>query len=228
MVSVAQSESEVSTTSKQFDAGKMLLGVANGVIELETGVFREGRREDYITMQCGVSYDPTATCPEWIKFQNMIACGDEKLVAYKRRYFGLCLTGNVIEKLVIQHGEGANGKSSEGETISEVLGDYALAVPPAVLLGQDKANSASPYSAALKGKRYVTINETADSDHLNETQVKSLVSMDELSGRNLYEKPIHFMPTHKISLRTNHRPTIRGTDVYLETHSLYSLQLHDP
>ena len=42
----------------------------NGVIDLTTGEFRQGRREDYITKQCGVAFDPNATCPKWEAFQK--------------------------------------------------------------------------------------------------------------------------------------------------------------
>jgi putative DNA primase/helicase len=65
----------------KLDADPMLLGALNGTIELATCTFREGRREDYITKQCAVAFDPTAQCPNWIEFQEKIAHGDADLVA---------------------------------------------------------------------------------------------------------------------------------------------------
>jgi putative DNA primase/helicase len=41
-----------------LDADPLLLGVQNGTIDLRTGKFREGRREDYITKRCHVAFDP--------------------------------------------------------------------------------------------------------------------------------------------------------------------------
>jgi D5 N terminal like/Primase C terminal 1 (PriCT-1) len=60
MVSLAQSEIEVVLSGKRLDANPWLLGVQNGVVELKSGEFRPGQREDLITKQAGVSYDPNA------------------------------------------------------------------------------------------------------------------------------------------------------------------------
>ena len=72
---------------------------------------------------------------------------------------------------------------------------------------------ATPEIVAVKGKRAVFINETGESDHLNESRVKYLTGNDTMSGRDLFQSIINFQPTHKVLLRTNHKPKIRGTDL---------------
>lgn len=191
----------------------MLLGVLNGTIDLRTGAFRDGRREDYITKQCAVFFDAEAQCPEWIKFQKKTADGNAELIAYKQRLFGLLLTGEMVEILFILHGDGQNRKSIEFETISGLLGDYAHAADAQVLLSPRDRGGATPEIVSVKGKRAVFINETGESDHLNESRVKYLCGNDTMSGRNLYEGIINFRPTHKTLLRTNHKPKICGTDL---------------
>jgi putative DNA primase/helicase len=47
---------------------------------------------------------------------------------------------------------------------------------------------------------------------LNEARVKYLTGNDTLYGRGLHQEPINFQPTHKVLMRTNHKPIIRGTD----------------
>ena len=137
-----------------------------------------------------------------------------ELVAYKRRFAGLLLTGILIEILFILHGGGNNGKSTEMETIAALLGDYAHAAAASLLTSASKnSEGATPGIVALKGKRAVFINETSQSDRLNEARVKYLTGNDTMSGRDLYEKVLNFIPTHKPILRTNHRPAIRGTDL---------------
>ena len=128
----------------------MLLGVLNGVVELSTGTFRDGRREDYITKRCEVVFERTAQCPNWEEFQNKIAGGDADLIAFKQRLFGLLLTGKMLEILFIIHGAGQNCKSTELETIDEILGDYAHAADARVLVSHDKARGgdATPEIAA--------------------------------------------------------------------------------
>ena len=162
--------------------------------------FRDGRREDYITKQCAVFFDAEAQCPEWIKLQKKIAGGNAELIAYKQRLFGLLLTGEMVEILFILHGGGQNGKSTEFETISRLLGDYAHAADAQVLLSPRDRGGATPEIVSVKGKRAVFINETGESDHLNESRVKYLCGNDTMSGRNLYEGIINFRPTHKTLL----------------------------
>ncbi len=213
MISLAQNLIPVVLSEDDLDADNMLLGVSNGTIELKTVTFREGRREDYISKRADVAYDPNAMCPRWIEFQKKIAADDKELIAYKQRVFGLLLTGLIVEKLFIAYGGGANGKTTELETISDILGDYAEAMDASLLIATKEAGSATPEIVALKGKRAVFINETDEKDYLNESRVKYLAAPDMLCGRNLYENRIKFKPTHKPILRTNHKPKIRGTDL---------------
>jgi putative DNA primase/helicase len=213
MVQLAQHNLQVVLSPDALDADPMLLGVLNGTIDLNTVKFREGRREDYITKQCHVAFDPAAQCPNWIKFQSKIAAGNADLVAYKQRVFGLLLTGEMVEILFILHGDGQNGKTTELETISGVLGDYAHAADAKILLAANDRGGATPEIVAIKGKRAIFINETDGSDHLNESRVKYLTGNDTMSGRDLFESIINFRPTHKPLLRTNHKPKIRGTDL---------------
>jgi P4 family phage/plasmid primase-like protien len=212
MVKLAESELPVVLSHKQLDADPMLLGVKNGVIELETGTFRKGKHEDCITKQCEVSYDKHATCPEWLKFQAMITDGNKDLIAYKQRVAGALLTGNVIEILFIPWGCGSNGKSTELETYAAILGDYGHASDASLLLARKETAGATPEIIALKGKRAIFINETPERARLNESRVKYLTGNDTLYGRGLNQDPINFKPSHKIILRTNHKPIIRGTD----------------
>jgi hypothetical protein len=85
MVSLAKSDLEVVLSAKKLDSNPWLLGVPNGVIELKTGDFRTGRREDYITKQAGVPYDAEAKCPEWLKFLDTITGGNGELQLYLQR-----------------------------------------------------------------------------------------------------------------------------------------------
>jgi putative DNA primase/helicase len=213
MVKLAESELPVVLSHDRLDANPMLLGVQNGVIELGTGKFREGRREDYISKRCDVAYNKDATCPEWRKFQGTITGQDAELIAYKQRLAAVLLTGKVVEVLFIPWGCGSNGKSTELETYQAILGDYGHATDATLLLAQKNTSGPTPEVVALKGKRAIFINETPERARLNEARVKYLTGNDTLSGRGLHQEPINFLPTHKVVMRTNHKPIIRGTDL---------------
>jgi putative DNA primase/helicase len=215
MVALAESEAEIVLPPEKWDADPMLLGVQNGVIDLRTGSFREARREDFITKRAGTIYDARAKCPNWDEFVSLIFDKDEDFIAYVHRCLGYILTGLTVEEILfLQWGTGSNGKTTFRETHIKLMGDYAIAVDPSLLVAQDNKQSgaATPELAQLPGRRLVTINETKDRDFLNESRVKAITSTDKIPARALYEKPFDFVPTHKTVVSTNHKPIVRGTD----------------
>ena len=211
-VSLARNDARVVLDYKLLDADPLLVGVENGVIDLRTGLFREGRREDYITMRCNVNYDAEAKCSNWEKFQKLISGEHPGLIEYKQRALGVLLSEEVPDVVFIAHGAGSNGKTTELETIAQILGQYSHAADASLLMTTKEAGGPTPEIVALRGKRSIFINETNQSDWLNKSRVKYLAGKDTMSGRGLHQSPINWTPTHKAWLRTNHKPKIRGTD----------------
>jgi putative DNA primase/helicase len=212
MIELAQSEIGIALSTKKLDADPYLLGVQNGVIDLRTITFREAGREDYVTKLAGTAFDPDARCPEWTKFLKRIIPSDE-LIGYMQRAVGYVLTGLTGEEVMfILWGLGANGKSTFREVIFALLGDYAAGADASMLVTTKRTGGATPDLARLHGRRLVTINETEQSDMLNESRVKFITSHDIITARNLYQEPFDFTPTHKTFLTTNHKPIVRGTD----------------
>jgi putative DNA primase/helicase len=213
MVSLAESEIEVVLSAKALDSNPWLLGVQNGVVELKTGEFRVGRREDFITNQAGLSYDPNAKCPKWLKFLNTVTGGDKQLQTYLQRAIGYTLTGSVREEVTfVLYGIGNNGKSTFRETLHALQGDYALAADASLLTEQRTKGGATEEIARLKGRRFVAVNETNENDQLNEARIKFITSQDTITARYLYGHLFDFFPTHKAFVTTNHKPIVRGTD----------------
>jgi putative DNA primase/helicase len=213
MVSLAESEKEVVLSAKMLDADAWLLGVQNGVIDLQRGEFRPGRREDFITKQAGVSYDFNARCPEWLKFLDTVTGGDRELQAYVQRVIGYTLTGSVREEVMfVLYGIGNNGKSTFRETLHALLGDYALSSDASLMTERKTPGGATEEIARLKGSRFVAVNETNENDRLHEARIKFTTSQDTITARNLYGHFFDFFPTHKTFVTTNHKPIVRGTD----------------
>ena len=190
-----------------------MLGVQNGVINLEAGEFRAARREDYIVKRAAIGYDPKATCPQWRKFLARIL--PEDMVPYVQRVVGYTLTGFTGEEILfVLWGDGANGKSTFRDTIFTMLGDYAMASDANLLVMPKRGEGAraTPEVARLNGKRLVTVNETQDGDVLNESRVKFITGQDVINARSLFQEPFDFWPTHKGFITTQHKPIIKGVD----------------
>lgn len=196
----------------KFDQNPFLAGLKNGTLDLDTGEFRESKREDYITMQFNVEYDAKAKAPRWEQFLEEIFAGDKELIAYMQRLVGYILTGDTSEqKLFIGFGSGANGKSVFADVVTHLLGDYSDNCSFSTFEA-NKRNEATNDLAKLKGKRFVTVIETNEDKRLDEARVKAVTGQDLITARYLYAEFFSFRPTFKIFIAVNHKPLIKGTD----------------
>jgi len=213
MIELAKTEPGIPVAPRELDREPMLLGVENGVVELHTGELRPAKREDLITKQAGVAFDPNAECPKWTEFLQTIFDGDKDLIAYHQRLVGYCLTGLTSEQfLFIPWGQGANGKSVLWETIKALLGDYAATTPPEMLMKRRNPGGPSPDLARLQGVRLSLACEPEEGSLLAESIVKRITGQDTIACRELYGKIFEYQPQFKTVLITNHKPIIRGDD----------------
>lgn len=213
-VAMAQDLEGVPIAPDELDADPYLLNVRNGTINLRTGKLREPQREDFITKQAPVDFGESAKCPLWLKFQDRITNGNTELIAFKQRVFGYGLTADTSEQVFfIHYGTGANGKSTELNTIRDALGpDYAQHTPTETLMAKKYVGGVPNDLARLKGARFVTAIESEAGRLLAEALVKQMTGNDPIPARFMRAEWFEFIPTHKIHLAVNHKPEIRGTD----------------
>jgi putative DNA primase/helicase len=197
-----------------FDAHPMLFNLTNGTLDLTTGALREHSRKDLITKIARVKFNPAAECELWLKFLRRITKEDEELVAYLQRLVGYSLTGDVSEKcLIFLYGaSGDNGKTVFCETWLSLLGGYGAVSSPDLILQRSKYPTIPNDVARLRGVRAAIMNETPQGSRFDETKLKDLTGGDKLSARFLHREYFQFPPTHKLIIRGNHKPGIRGTD----------------
>jgi putative DNA primase/helicase len=205
-------KSDVPVSPDELDADPDRLNASNGTINLRTGELRPHRREDLLTKIAGADYDPDAPAPAWDAFLERVLPGEE-LRRFVRKAAGYSATGDTSEQVMfINHGVGANGKSTFQEALSEALGDYSMRAPTEMLMV--KRSGGVPNDVArLKGARFVSASETEQGRHLAESLVKDLTGTDTITARFMRAEFFDFEPTHKLWLSTNHKPIIRGTDL---------------
>lgn len=202
----------------ELDRNPWLLACPNGVIDLRTGHFRDGRPEDLISMACPTEWkDINEQAEDWEKFLLDIQDGDEEVVAYIHRLLGYAIMGMTTERVLpVFWGKGWNGKGTIIEVLSHVLGPLASPIESEMLIDQRRPKSSagpSPDIMALKGLRIAFASETEEGQRFSAAKVKWLTGGDELVGRYPHDKkPIHFMPTHTLILLTNHKPHAAGDD----------------
>ncbi len=194
-----------------LDAKNHLFNCLNGTLDLETGEFREHRREDLITKCSATNYTPDQDCPIWERVIDDIFGGDKDLIRYVQRLAGYALSGEITEeKFPILFGHGCNGKSTFTQTLGKIFGEYT-AYLPSEMLNQNKELHPT-HIVELKGARLALMAELEANVSLAEATVKKICSQDMIQGHRMRRDPISFKPTHLSMLASNHKPDCKGTD----------------
>lgn len=212
MVELAQSVPQLVASPGDLDSHEMLLGVANGVVDLMTGKLLSAVRTNLMTRHSSVAFDTKAKAPRFIAFINQITGGDKALEAYLQRVIGYALTGTANEQcLFFFHGSGANGKSVLLNVVKNLLGpDLAKQTPSETLMA--KRSSQTNDIARLQNLRAVIANEVEDGTQLAEALVKQMSGEDTMTARFHYQEFFDFTPKFKLFIAGNHKPVIQGRD----------------
>jgi len=211
MVRVAATEPGIPVFVDHLDAHPWLLSVANGTLDLRTGILGPHERAHLLTKCSTVVWDADAGCPQFEDFLARIL-PDTEVRRYVQLLTGYSLTGDVSEQiLAILYGVGANGKSTLKELVLSLIGGHGKPASPKLLLAT-KHDEHPTAVADLHGRRLVVSHEVEDGVRLDEPLVKELTGGDRLKARFMRQDFWDFTPTHKLWLLTNHKPKIRGTD----------------
>lgn len=223
MIFMAKSEPGIPGELSEFDRHPMLLNLSNGTLNLTNGELKPHDRGDGITKITRVEYHQHAECPQWKAFlEHATGINDSdfikaqeglKLYKYLQRAAGYCLTGLVTEQvLLFIHGNGGRGKSVFSEVLYGLMGEYAIVASPTLIMVQHAKKQIANDVAALRGVRLAIMNETEQGQKFDEAQLKDLTGGDSLKGEFKYKEAFNFSPTHKLMIRGNHKPLIKGRD----------------
>src|SRR4029453_2096895 len=145
VIKLASSDPAITCRFGDFDSDPMLLGVANGVVDLRTGAFRPACPADMVTLRAPVEYVAGANCPLFNRFLWDICCDNPRLVMFVKRMLAYCLTGDTREqKWFFLHGEhGSNGKSTLLRVLTMLLGNELVVTVPEGFFTAKKDNYSS-------------------------------------------------------------------------------------
>jgi putative DNA primase/helicase len=226
-IALAQADRRFTTSVQELDRDPWLLGVENGVIDLRTGALRADAMSDLVTRRCALRYDPSVRNERWIQFidemSGQLADSNPpqitpraQLSAYLHRMLGYCLTGLTQEqKMFLAIGNGSNGKNVLFDTMAAVLGPYAKAVSPEVLMASRYAQDperASPVLASLAGCRLAVCSESRVGQSLDVSMVKRHTGGGVMTARFMRQDSFGFEITHKLVLMSNNQPDLDQVD----------------
>ncbi len=194
-----------------WDLDPLLIGTPLGTIDLTTGKMRKASPQDYITKQTAVapeSGEPTL----WLKFLDESLSGNADTIRFLQQWFGYCLTGLTSEHaLFFIYGSGGNGKSVFINTLTKILGDYAVTAAMETFTASSNDRHTTEL-AMLAGARMVTASETEEGRAWAEAKVKQMTGGDPITARFMHKDFFTFVPQFKLTIAGNHAPTLRNVD----------------
>lgn len=196
--------------STMWDARGELLNCQNGVYNLQTHEFIPHSPDFLLTKITNVEYNHDAKSEDWEKFIGEVTQSEEKK-RYLQVKFGYGMTADTSEESfdILYGSTTRNGKSTTLETISYMLGSYAMNVNPETLL-QKPRDSRSPSEdvARLNGCRFLVCPEPPKRMSFDVARLKTFTGGDTLTARFLNEKSFEFVPVFKLFLNTNYLPLV--------------------
>ena len=202
----------------EMDQNRKLFGCENGVLDLELGIFREGRPDDKITMTCKNPYQVRSEDDDEVQevrmlFQKIFV--NPNILGYF--YDTTCSYlegGNANKIFLVWAGDGDNAKSLVALILEEMLGDYAGVFPPELfIMGRgNSSGSARPELAQTRGKRWMTASEIPKNQLVDYGAIKRLSGGDNIYVRKLFGEPEKQKPQFTMAIQVNEYPKIPAHD----------------
>jgi P4 family phage/plasmid primase-like protien len=209
-----------STFLEKLDMAQHLIGMENGVFDLDRDLFRPGRPEDYITLTTGRTFDET-----------VLSKGDDHpVMKYVLQFFAdvlvhpevinmvlssviLSLHGaSNLHKFFLWVGVGSNGKSKLSNLFRKCLGSYTVTMPVNVFTAKRiEYGKACPELTRTKNTRVVFLQEPNPNETLNMGIIKEVTGGDSMFTRGLYSSGAEIQCRWTPILMCNVLPNVTDT-----------------
>jgi len=201
----------------KLDENHYLFSFKNGILDLKTGEFRNGRPDDYISLTCGVNYVPFSEDLPYLEdirdFLRKVQPQEDCRMFLLTLLSSLLEGHNADESFHFWTGTGGNGKSKLNELLVNSLGKYSIKFPITLFTAKRGAsNSVSPEVVESKGKRYAYLEEPDEGERINVGLMKEYSGGDKIKGRGLWSNFQEFKPQFKIILFCNDMPKLPPED----------------
>lgn len=200
---------DIQCRESDFDNDLDALNCGNGWVDLRTGKLHPHFPGKLFTKTTGLDYVEGAECPRWNQHFEECFPRNPKVRAFLLRSAGAALSGRLSERAMpFLYGKTAAGKSVMLDAIAHVMGDYAVTLPPTVLMrNRGSDNARDDARARLQGARFVVADEIPGGV-FDEATVKTLASLGKMTARRLYGHAFDFPPQHTVFIASNEKPII--------------------
>jgi P4 family phage/plasmid primase-like protien len=209
---MVRSDRRHALTADNWDADPWLLNTPGGVVNLQTCETGIHDPEHLMTKCTAVAPSSEQDCSQWRIFLARVTGDDPELEAYLKRIAGYWLTGLTREHAMwFLYGTGRNGKGVFLNTITRILGDYAMTASPDTFTADGHGKHLTVL-ARLQGARLVVSQETEEGVPWAEARIKSVTGGDPITANFMRQDPFTFVPHFKLAIAGNHKPGLKSVD----------------
>lgn len=211
------------TFALKLDSKKHLLAFNNGVVDLNTKLFRDIQPDDYISRYCEYDYKSwdelqkqpqTQSDIEWMFdfFRKVFPC--DIVRNWKFQQFAQALGGHQYTNAFFNEvGSGSNGKTQMFNYLKSCFGSYYVTLNVNALIHDHSYNHGDPFLAETVNARLVVASEASENVKYNDGFIKAITGGDTVKVRMLHSNDvITIHPTFMLYLLTNNVPAFNGND----------------
>ena len=204
---------------KDMDNHPYLFAFNNGIYDIHTHKFRDGRPSDNNSIKAPISYRQDLHMEH--KEVKDVLDFFEKIFpdSSVRDYFfdvsaQVFIGGNHSKIVQVWTGEGDNGKSVTQSLFEKMLGSYSVKLPTSLIVGKRTQSSAAcpELVRAGNGVRMAVLQEPDAKDTINVGILKELSGNDSFFARGLYKEGCEITPMFKLVLICNDPPKLPYND----------------
>jgi putative DNA primase/helicase len=204
-------ESSLYVSPLKFDAAVNLLGVGNGVVDLETGELLPPRPDMYLTKFTPVEYHPGAQCPNFYKHLGRLFQGQDAdaSIDWLQRAVGAALVHGEQFYVHLVGPEGS-GKGTLYRALRAALGNPEQEKSNVVIIASENLDGRTQHPTwlmDLKGARLAIIEEIGK---VSPALMNTLTGGDAITARRMRQDPVTFDPTHTLLCSSNERLQLKA------------------
>ncbi|MCH8083369.1 MAG: hypothetical protein IH885_03955 [Myxococcales bacterium] len=199
--------------AEAFDAKPHLLNCLNGTLDLRTLTLRDHDPVDRLTLLTAAAYEPEAHLDLWDR-TIIHALPDASVRDYVQKNSGLTLDGSEqLDQVLLIYGPTRTAKGTVQGALHNALGEYAHTAGLEDLALRERTRAGPrPELVQLQGKRMVSIYETSRMLELDAALLKTIAGSDPVTARDLYARPVTFVPQFTLWIASNYRPGLPAAD----------------
>ena len=195
----------------EFDSYTNLINLKNGILDFETGTLIPHSPNYLFRIQLPVTYDQNATCEQFKEYLDQCFPEEKNKISFLESFASTLLPNIHLEKMFMNVGSGANGKSTGLKVIEEFLGSDNVSN---VSLHDMEADRFA--KAGLDGKLANIYADISRKEIPELGTIKAIISSDSIEVQRKNQHRFKMRNTAKLIFSCNELPEL-GED----SHAVY-------